>query len=152
MSYDSRTELYQRVILSHNKNPKNFHALENATHTAEGYNPLCGDHLTVYLHVNDQQTIDDISFVGDGCAISKASASMMTDSLKGKTIQEAEEFFKQFHQLITGALDPEKNNNTLGKLTIFSSIWHFPSRVKCAGLCWHAMNGALHQEKTITTE
>jgi len=152
MNFDSRRELYQQVILAHNKSPKNFHSLDHATHKAEGYNPLCGDHLTVYLHVDEGNTIDEISFVGDGCAISKASASMMTASLKGKSIQEAESLFQQFHKLIIGDLNPEKDSHTLGKLAIFSNIWHFPSRVKCAGLCWHAMNGALHQENTVSTE
>lgn len=152
MSFDSRKELYQQVILSHNKNPKNFHILDSATHKAEGYNPLCGDHLTIYLNVNENNIIDEISFVGDGCAISKASASMMTASLKGKTVDEAETIFQQFHKLIIGDLKPENEEHILGKLAIFSNIWHFPSRVKCAGLCWHAMNGALHKQSEVSTE
>ena len=151
--YDSRTELYQQVIIEHNKNPKNFRKCENSTHTAEGYNPLCGDHINVFLNIDSQRMIDDISFVGDGCAISKASASMMTSSLKGKSIDEAMKLFSQFHQLIQGELNPEKDENLLGKLAVFSGIWHFPSRVKCASLCWHTMKGALTQErKTISTE
>ena len=126
--------------------------MDNATHKAEGYNPLCGDHLTIYLKVNENNIIEDISFVGDGCAISKASASMMTADLKGKTVDEAEVIFQQFHKLIVGELNPEKDKHTLGKLAIFSNIWHFPSRVKCAGLCWHAMNGTLHQQSEVSTE
>jgi len=152
MSYDSRTELYQQVILEHNKNPRNFNKLDNATHTAEGYNPLCGDHLTVYLHINDDNTIEEISFEGDGCAISKASTSMMTMALKGKPIKEAKILFKQFQRLITGELDPDKDDHTLDKLAVFSGIWHFPARVKCASLAWHTMNGALEHEEKITTE
>ena len=149
---DNRTELYQQVILEHNKKPKNFKKLDNYTHMAEGYNPLCGDHIFVYVHVNDNSVIDEVSFVGEGCAISKASASMMTTSLKGKTVAEAEDLFNQFHKLIKGDLNPEKNPNTLGKLAIFSGIWHFPARVKCASLSWHTVHGALHKEKSVSTE
>lgn len=152
MSYDSRTELYQQVILEHNKKPRNFKKLDNPTHVAEGYNPLCGDHLHVYLHVNNDNIVDDLSFEGDGCAISKASASMMTQALKGKTSDEAKKLFEQFHKLITGKLNPEKDENDLGKLGIFSGIWHFPARVKCASLCWHTMKGALENKGTISTE
>jgi nitrogen fixation protein NifU and related proteins len=149
---DARMELYQQVILEHNKNPKNFKKLENATHHAEGYNPLCGDHLTVYLHINKDNIMEDISFEGEGCAISKSSASMMTAGLKGKSKEEAGRLFKQFHSLITGELNPEKDEHILGKLAIFSGIWHFPSRVKCAGLCWHAMKGAMDKENVVSTE
>lgn len=152
MTYDSRTELYQQVILEHNKKPRNFKKLDNPTHTAEGYNPLCGDHLNVYIKVNKDNIIEDISFDGDGCAISKASSSMMTTTLKGMPVKQAQNLFKEFHLLITGKLDPEKNEHHLGKLAIFSGIWHFPARVKCASLAWHTMNGALENEKTISTE
>ena len=152
MPNDSRTELYQQVILEHNKKPRNFKKLEHPTHEAEGYNPLCGDHLHVYLHVNDQDVIEELSFLGDGCAISKASASMMTVALKGKKVEEAQKLFKQFHLLITGKLDPDKDKNDLGRLAIFSGIWHFPARVKCASLSWHTMHGALENEKSISTE
>lgn len=148
---DSRTELYQQVILDHNKNPKNFKQLNHATHTAEGYNPLCGDHITVYAHVTNN-VIDEVSFVGDGCAISKASASMMTTNIKGKTIEEAKTLFEQFHKLITAQLNPDKDPHTLGKLAIFSNIWHFPARVKCASLSWHTLKGALEKKKSVTTE
>ncbi len=145
-------ELYQQVILEHNKNPRNFKKLDPASHKAEGYNPLCGDHLTVYLNVDKAGVISDISFEGSGCAISKASASMMTASLKHKSVQEAKKIFEQFHKLIIGKLNPEKDANDLGKLTIFSGIWQYPARVKCASLSWHTMNGAINNEKTISTE
>ena len=149
---DSRTELYQQVILEHNKKPRNFGKIEQPTHTAEGYNPLCGDHLTVYLNVNKDNIIEDATFEGDGCAISKASSSMMTTSLKGKTVDEAKVLFEQFHQLIIGKLNPDKDKHVLGKLAIFSGIWHFPARVKCASLPWHTVKGALENEKTVSTE
>jgi len=152
MTYDARTELYQQVILEHNKNPRNCKKLENSTHHAEGYNPLCGDHLNVYLQVNGDNMIEDISFEGDGCAISKASSSMMTTALKGKSVKDAQKLFEQFHKLITGVLNPDKDEHTLGKLAIFCGIWHFPARVKCASLAWHTMNGAIEKQETITTE
>jgi nitrogen fixation NifU-like protein len=152
MSHDSRTELYQQVILEHNKKPRNFKKLDGATHMAQGYNPLCGDHLVIYLRVNQNQIIEDITFEGDGCAISKASSSMMTSALKGKSLDEAKVLFTQFHKLITGELNPDNEKHTLGKLAVFSGIWHFPSRVKCASLAWHAMNGALEHKKSVSTE
>ncbi|OGX33721.1 MAG: SUF system NifU family Fe-S cluster assembly protein [Omnitrophica WOR_2 bacterium RIFCSPHIGHO2_01_FULL_48_9] len=152
MSSDAKNELYQQVILEHNKKPRNFKEMPNATYFAEGYNPLCGDHLKVYVHLNEAKVIDDISFVGDGCAISKASASMMTQSLKGKTVPEAKILFEQFHSLIKGSLNPDKDPNILGKLAVFSGIWHYPARVKCASLGWHTLNGALENKKAITTE
>mgnify|MGYP001572956346 FL=1 len=153
MTHDSRSELYQQVIIEHNKSPKNFRKIPGATHEAEGYNPLCGDHLRIYLHVQEPGgVIDDVSFEGDGCAISKASASLMTTSLKGKTLKEADVLFEQFHRLIKGELHPDKDPNVLGRLSVFSGIWHFPARVKCASLCWHTMKGALDKVKTVTTE
>ena len=148
---DSRSELYQQVIIEHNKKPRNFKKMENATHSAEGYNPLCGDHLNVYLYVKDN-IIDDVSFLGDGCAISRASASMMTQALKGKTLSDAENLFNQFHELIKGNLNPDKDTNILGKLAVFSGIWHFPTRVKCASLSWHTVKGALQNKPTVSTE
>lgn len=148
---DSR-DLYQEVILEHNKKPRNFRKIEHPTHQAEGYNPLCGDHLHVYLTVGANNIVEDVAFVGDGCAISKASASMMTTALKGKTVEEAETLFDQFHRLIKGELNPDKDKNILGKLAIFSGIWHFPARVKCASLSWHTVHGALNKEKSISTE
>ncbi len=152
MNENNRAELYQQVILEHHHKPRNFGELKSVTHDAEGYNPLCGDHLHIYLHVNDKNTIDSISFKGDGCAISRASASMMTVAVKGKTITEAQKLFEEFHQLILGHLKPEKISNHLGKLSIFSGIWQYPSRVKCASLCWHTMQGALEKTKSISTE
>ena len=147
-----REELYQQTILEHNRAPRNFKKLEGATHVAEGYNPLCGDHLWIYMKVNAQQVIEELSFEGTGCAISKASASMMTTSLKGKTIEEAKVLFDEFHKLVIGQLKPDTQANHLDKLAVFSGIWQYPSRVKCAVLSWHTMNGALEQKKSISTE
>ncbi len=152
MNENNRAELYQQVILEHHHKPKNFGELKSVTHDSEGYNPLCGDHLHIYLHVNDKDIIDNISFKGDGCAISRASASMMTVALKGKTLSEAHKLFEEFHQLIIGNLKPDKTPHHLGKLAIFSGIWQYPSRVKCASLCWHTMQGALEKAKTVSTE
>lgn len=152
MPENNRAELYQQVILEHHHKPRNFGELKTATHDAEGYNPLCGDHLHIYLHVNDAKIIDQISFKGDGCAISRASASMMTTAVKGKPVDETLELYKEFHQLILGQLKPEKDPNRLGKLAIFSGIWQYPSRVKCASLCWHTLKGALDKTKTVSTE
>jgi nitrogen fixation protein NifU and related proteins len=145
------SDLYQEVILDHNKNPRNYHKLEGANRHAEGYNPLCGDHLKVFLRL-DGDVIQDISFEGSGCAISKASGSMMTASLKGKTKDEAETLFQKFHQMVTGqphaAVPPE-----LGKLAVFSGVCEFPSRVKCASLAWHTLRSALEgKEEVVSTE
>jgi len=146
------SELYQQVILDHNKKPRNFHKLENANREKEGYNPLCGDQLTVYLEM-DGETIKDVGFVGSGCAISKASASMMTAAIKGKTIQEAELMFDEFHRMVKGELDPEEEENHLGRLRILSGVREFPARVKCASLSWHTLHAALkNDEETVSTE
>ncbi|MBI3602647.1 MAG: SUF system NifU family Fe-S cluster assembly protein [Candidatus Omnitrophica bacterium] len=147
-----RDELYQQTILEHNRSPRNFKKLEGATHAAEGYNPLCGDHLWIYIKVNPQNMIEEVSFEGSGCAISKASASMMTTALKDKTIEETNLLFDEFHKLVIGQLKPDQQSNHLGKLTVFSGIWQYPSRVKCAVLPWHTMHGALEKVKTISTE
>jgi nitrogen fixation NifU-like protein len=147
-----RDELYQQTILEHNRSPRNFKKLEGATHVAEGYNPLCGDHLWIYMKVNSQHIIEGLAFEGSGCAISKASASMMTVALKGKTIEEADLLFDEFHKLAMGELKPEKQPNHLEKLTVFSGIWQYPARVKCAVLPWHTMHGALEKAKTVSTE
>ena len=147
-----RDELYQQTILEHNRNPRNFKKIEGATYAAEGYNPLCGDHLWVYININDQQVITDAAFEGSGCAISKASASMMTAALKGKTLSQAKELFTEFHNLVIGDLKPDNQANHLDKLAVFSGIWQYPSRVKCASLCWHTMNGALEKKTTVSTE
>lgn len=144
-------ELYQDTILDHNKNPRNFREIENADKTADGKNPLCGDALRVYVEM-DGDTVKDVSFKGSGCAISKASASMMTQAVKGKTKAEAEMIFDEFHKMVTGELDVETDENHLGKLRIFSGVLEFPARVKCASLSWHTLNAALHGEETVSTE
>ncbi len=145
------SELYQQVILDHNKKPRNFRKIEEANRTAEGYNPLCGDQLTVYMQLEDG-IVKDISFEGSGCAISKAAASMMTQSVKGKTKEEAETLFDEFHRMVTGELDEEAAPNHLGRLTIFAGVREFPARVKCASLSWHTMHAALEGEETVSTE
>jgi nitrogen fixation NifU-like protein len=144
-------ELYQQVILDHNKKPRNFRELETANRVAEGINPLCGDQLTVYLQM-DEGVVKDVSFVGSGCAISKASASMMTQAVKGKSREEAQRLFGEFHQMVTGALDEENTPNNLGRLKIFSGVRDYPARVKCASLSWHTMHAALEGQDIATTE
>ena len=145
------SELYQQVILDHNKKPRNFRKLETANHSAEGYNPLCGDQLTVYLHVEDD-AVKEVSFEGSGCAISKAAASMMTQAVKGKNKQEAEQLFTEFHGMVTGELDEETSDNSLGNLKIFAGVRDFPVRVKCATLPWHTLHAALNKEELVSTE
>jgi nitrogen fixation NifU-like protein len=143
--------LYQEIILEHNKKPRNFGKLAEATRTVEGYNPLCGDHYTLYLKV-DGDTIVDIAFEGAGCAISKASASVMTTLVKGKTKAEADRLFEIFHMLVTGELT-DISFESLGKLAAFSGVSEFPARVKCASLAWHTMHGALQSNtEVISTE
>ena len=147
-------ELYQEVILDHSKKPRNFHTLESPSHDAKGHNPLCGDRIHVYLDVEDG-VIRDVSFEGAGCAISTASASMMTQALKGKTEAEAEAIFDAFHDLVTGKSEasPESLEDKLGKLVIFAGVRDFPVRVKCATLAWHTVRAALaRQEEAISTE
>lgn len=145
------SDLYQEVILDHNKNPRNFREIENADNTADGKNPLCGDALRVYVAM-EGDTVKDVSFKGSGCAISKASASMMTQVVKGKSKEEAEMIFGEFHRMVTGALDVETEENHLGKLKIFAGVLEFPARVKCASLSWHTLHAALHGEESISTE
>ncbi len=145
------SELYQQVILDHNKKPRNFRKLESANHKAEGYNPLCGDHLTVYLSL-EGGAVKDISFEGSGCAISKAAASMMTQAVKGKTKPDVEKLFDEFHGMVTGELDEESAPNHLGNLKIFAGVREFPVRVKCATLSWHAMHAALNNQELVSTE
>jgi len=145
------SELYQQVILDHNKKPRNFRKLDNANHIAEGYNPLCGDQLTVYLKVEDD-LVQEVGFEGSGCAISKASASMMTQAVKGKSREQVEALFKEFHSMVTGELDEETEENSLGNLKIFAGVREFPVRVKCATLPWHTMHAALHKEAQVSTE
>lgn len=138
-------DLYQEVILDHNKSPRNFRAIADADHKAEGYNPLCGDQVTIYLKMENDR-IQDISFQGSGCAISKASASLMTAELKGKTAAQAECLFDCVHQMLTGECDEQKEGQGLGKLTILSGVCKFPARVKCASLAWHTVKSALKGE------
>ena len=145
-------ELYQEVILEHSKAARNYRELATANHRAEGYNPLCGDHFSVYLDL-DGDSIRDISFQGSGCAISTASASMMTQSLKGKTKAEAEKLLDQFRMLVTGQSAANGNRAELGKLAAFSGVSEFPVRVKCATLAWHTLHAALQgKQETVSTE
>ena len=146
-------ELYQQVILDHNKSPRNFRKIDNANKFAEGYNPLCGDRINIYLIV-ENDIVKDISFQGSGCAISKASASLMSSIVKGKTVKEAENLFNKFHNLITGKLDEDFDLEELGKLAVFAGVREFPVRVKCASLAWHTMMSAVNEDKnkTVTTE
>jgi len=144
-------DLYQEVILEHSKAPRNYRRLPNANQSAEGFNPLCGDHFTVYLDLQGD-AIRDISFQGAGCAISKASASMMTQMLKGKRREEAEQLFEEFHKLVTGQAQA-RGRSELGKLTVFSGVCEYPSRVKCATLAWHALRAALEgAQEPVSTE
>lgn len=144
-------ELYQALILDHNKNPRNFRIIENPSLSKEGFNPVCGDHYHLYVTLNKEgDTILDIAFQGEGCAISKASASMMTAILKGKTVHEAEQLFQEFHDLLLRKLDPDKDPHHLGKLKVFSGIWKYPARVKCAGLSWHTLHAALNKAEGVT--
>lgn len=145
------SDLYQEVILDHNKNPRNFREIEDADQYADGKNPLCGDALRVYIAL-DGEKVADVAFKGSGCAISKASASMMTQAVLGKSKSEAETIFDEFHRMVTGDLDIDKDDNNLGKLKIFAGVLEFPARVKCASLSWHTLNAALKGENAVTTE
>ena len=136
------SQLYQSVILDHNRNPRNFRSMENADGFAEGYNPLCGDRLKVWFRLNGD-VIEDVSFEGAGCAISKASASIMTTAVKGKRLPDVREMFDLFHQMVTGQLNQDSDTRQLGKLAVFSGVSEFPTRVKCASLSWHALRNAL---------
>ncbi len=145
-------DLYQELIIDHGRRPRNFSVLENATCMKEGYNPLCGDKITVYVRDHDR-VIEDITFQGEGCAISMASASLMTEMLKGKTEQQALELFSYFHQLVTGAEDRAFLQEKLSKLIVLGGVSEFPARVKCATLAWHTMHAALQQDdKPVSTE
>ena len=145
-------ELYQEVILEHSKAPRNFKVLAAANHKAEGFNPLCGDRFTVYLDLEGDK-IRDISFQGSGCAISKSSASMMTQSVKGKTVAEAEHLFETFHKLVTEHPHSHASDAELGKLAVFSGVSEFPARVKCATLAWHALQAAIAgTQESVSTE
>jgi nitrogen fixation NifU-like protein len=150
---DDLRELYQATILDHNKKPRNFRVLEDATHEADGHNPLCGDQLTLYARVNDEGVVEDVAFQGSGCAISKASASLMTEFVRGKTIEEVNEIFEGFHELVTSSPGGEARTEGLGKLAVFAGVREYPVRVKCATLAWHALRVALEGEgDTAKTE
>ena len=142
-------ELYQEVILDHNKRPRNLGVLPAANRTAEGYNPLCGDRLSVYVKI-DGDVISEIRFQGSGCAISKASASLMTDGVRGKTIAEARRLFTQFHKMVTGDADPPPIDE-LGKLAVFAGVRDYPMRVKCATLAWHTLRAAVDTRKDVVS-
>jgi len=144
------SELYQQVILDHNKKPRNFRIPTKFNRRAQGHNPLCGDQLNVYLQV-DNGMITDVAFEGSGCAISKAAASMMTQAVKGKSAEEAKALFEDFHKMVTGELN-ETASSSLGNLRIFEGVQDFPVRVKCATLAWHTMKAALDNQELISTE
>lgn len=144
-------ELYQQVILDHNKNPRNFHEMPDATNRVDGYNPLCGDHYTIFLKT-DGDTISEVSFTGSGCAISKASASVMSSTVKGKSKEEADRLFETFHRLVTGD-QSGLSAADLGRLAAFSGVSEFPARVKCATLAWHTLRSALDgNDEKVSTE
>jgi len=142
-------DLYQQIILDHNRNPRNYHELPEATKRVEGYNPLCGDHYTIFVDL-DGDVIKDVAFTGNGCAISKSSASVMTTAVKGKRTEEAQKLFDTFHKLVTG--EPAGLSEAeLGRLAAFSGVSEFPARVKCAILAWHTLHSALQNEQEVVT-
>ncbi|MGE5402940.1 MAG: Fe-S cluster assembly sulfur transfer protein SufU [Ignavibacteriales bacterium] len=146
------SDLYQEVILDHNRSPRNYRKCDECNHDAEGFNPLCGDHIFVYINLENER-IKDISFQGSGCAISKSSASLMTSILKGKTRQEAEDLFNKFHEVVTSKIGSEQDLSELGKLAVFAGVRDYPARVKCASLAWHTMLNALKDDgNKISTE
>ena len=145
-------ELYQSVILDHNKQPRNFGPLVDATSSAEGHNPLCGDQIQVEVRVDTDDVVQGVGFTGQGCAISTASASLMTQSIMGKKLGEIENLFEGFHELVTGDPREEPDASHLGKLEVFAGVREFPMRVKCATLCWHTLRSALAGGNTVTTE
>ena len=149
--FDDLTQLYQQAVLDHSKNPRNFRILPDATRSAEGKNPLCGDQFAIAACVDGDGKITDIGFQGDGCAISKASASLMTHAVKGKTREEALQMRDEFQQLLTGELS-ENDPHHLGRLTILSGVKQYPIRVKCATLAWHTLGAALQGKEEVSTE
>lgn len=144
-------ELYQEVILDHNKSPRNFRRIEDANRTAQGNNPLCGDQITLYVKL-EEDVIKEIGFQGSGCAISKASASLMTTSVEGKTQAQVADLFDKVHKMLTGEVDPKASQNELGKLSVLAGVCNFPVRVKCASLSWHTLRAALKGEEATSTE
>jgi len=150
---DELRDLYQTTILDHNKSPRNFGPLEGADRCADGHNPLCGDKLTVCLRLDDSDRIEDVRFEGEGCAISTASASLMTEFVKGKTVDEVKDAFERFHALVTAPADAPVDGSALGKLAVFSGVREFPMRVKCATLAWHTLDAAIEgQQEPARTE
>jgi len=145
-------DLYQQVILDHNRNPRNFRTVPGANRSAEGYNPLCGDRISLQVRVDDD-VIADVGFQGSGCAISKAAASLMTAAVQGKTTAEADKLFRSFHDMLTGGVDAPADPKSLGKLAAFAGVRAFPARVKCANLSWHTLRAALeNRAELVTTE
>jgi nitrogen fixation NifU-like protein len=143
------SDLYQEVILDHNKRPRNFGVLADASHSADGYNPLCGDKVHLSLRVDDD-IVTHVAFQGSGCAISKASASLMTDSIKGRSVADARDLFARFHRMVT--TPPDQPVEDLGKLSVLSGVREFPVRVKCASLAWHTLKAALDRKPITSTE
>ena len=148
---DDLRGLYQEVILDHNRRPRNFGSIDAPSHHADGHNPLCGDKLSLTLKV-ENGAITNAMFQGSGCAISKASASLMTDAIKGKSVAEAETLFDAFHKMVTTPMDQEPDESAVGKLAVFSGVREFPARVKCASLAWHTLKAALSGSEIISTE
>jgi len=148
---DDLRDLYQEVILDHNRRPRNFGSVDAPSHHADGHNPLCGDKLSLTLKIADG-TIENAMFNGSGCAISKASASLMTDAIKGKSVAEAEALFEAFHKMVTTPMSEEPDESAVGKLAVFSGVREFPARVKCASLAWHTLKAAISGAEIISTE
>lgn len=148
---DDLRDLYQEVILDHNRRPRNFGSVDAPSHHADGHNPLCGDKISLTLKIADG-TIENAMFNGSGCAISKASASLMTDAIKGKSVAEAEALFEAFHKMVTTPMSEEPDESAVGKLAVFSGVREFPARVKCASLAWHTLKAALSGAEIISTE
>jgi nitrogen fixation NifU-like protein len=146
---DDLRELYQETILGHNKKPRNFRVLADANREADGRNPLCGDEFTLYARVSDDRLVEEVTFQGTGCAISKASASLMTEFVKGKNLEEVYEDFDRFHQLVTSSPSAPPETDGLGKLAVFAGVREYPMRVKCATLAWHALRAALDDGDVI---
>ena len=145
-------DLYQDIIVDHNRSPRNFRKMENANRSADGYNPLCGDKLTIFLKI-ENGIVEDVSFEGSGCAISIASASLMTQQIKGKTEEEANAIFNDFHAMVTDESDEIGDFETMGKLAALAGVKQYPSRIKCATLCWHTLNAAIKRaEDIVATE
>ena len=142
------TDLYQELILDHNRRPRNYGVLADATHSARGHNPLCGDKVALYLHL-DGDRITSVSFEGSGCAISKASASLMTEAVRGRTVEEATAIFDRFHAMVTAPMDQPVDLEAAGKLAVFAGVREFPMRVKCASLAWHTLQAALSGDQHL---